>query len=1042
MDLVRFSINSPVKVIVGGLFIILFGLIEFTRIPIQLTPDVDQPRLTVSTLWLGASPEEIEREIVDRQEDVLKNLDGLLRMTSTSSRNTGAITLEFPVGSDINAAMLKTSNALQQVQGYPDTAERPVITSGDPRANAIAWITLKRRPGNERSIDSYRDLCTEVIKPAFERVPGVSASNVYGGTERQLMVSVDPHRLAERGISWSEIAEALRAENANISAGDLDEGKRKYLARTMGEFRSERDPESIVVARRAGVPVFLRDVGSARLGWKKPDFTVRNFGEPAIAINALRSSGSNVLEVMADLRKAIARLNQEVLEPQGVYLEQVYDETVYIQSALDLVKSNLWMGSLLAVAVLFLFLSSFSSVFIIAAAIPVSVIGTFVAMSWMGRNLNVVSLAGISFAVGMVVDNAIVVLENIDRLRGGGRSPADTAERGTSEVWGAVLASTLTTMAVFIPVLFIKEEVGQLFRDIALAISSAVGLSLIVSVTLIPMMAARMMRAHKADHLAARWQELLVGVPAGWVARSVHRICGSWLARVAVVAFFTGVSIWGTLRLMPPLEYLPTGNRNLIIGMLLPPPGYNLRELENMAGRIEDNIAPHLMRYQGKTQKPSEPAIDNFFFVAQGQNVFLGATAKNPERVNGLLPTLWSSIRDLPGVIAFFIQPSLFARGGRQGGSIVIEITGPEIPRVLELTRRIFFSLPSALPGGQFRPDPGLQLANPELRVTPDRELAVRAGFSTAEIGFAVDALLDGRKVSDFKYENRALDLMLEGDARYTQRTENLATLPLVSRQGTQTTLGSIARVELTAGSDKILHVERQRAVTITVQPPPGMPLKAATQAIENQVLGPLRASGELGAGYLARQAGAADDLAQAGRSLSFNMLLALLITYLLMAALFESFIHPFVIMFSVPLAGVGGMAGLVLVNRYIAPQPLDMLAMLGFIILIGTVVNNAILIVHQALLLMREEGQNPRDAVSESVRTRVRPILMSVTTTVFGMLPLVLMPGAGSELYRGIGAVVVGGLTVSTVFTLFVVPALFSLMLSLASLFSRKETT
>jgi HAE1 family hydrophobic/amphiphilic exporter-1 len=692
------------------------------------------------------------------------------------------------------------------------------------------------------------------------------------------------------------------------------------------------------------------------------------------------------------------------------------------------------------------FLRSISSTLIIGIAIPISAVGTFLGMSLLGRNLNVVSLAGLAFAVGMLVDNSIVVLENIYRHRQMGKGRWQAAYDGTTEVWGAVLASTLTTIAVFLPIVFIQEEAGQLFRDIAIAISVAVGLSLLVSITVIPALSARILRvSDEGQARSGQGQRTFTNLWGGltyaerlvdMLANFIYWLCGSLVRRLLIVVTLTGLALLGSWLLMPDAEYLPEGNRNLLLGILLPPPGYNLEEFETIGHRIESELRPYWEAAPGSPEAAElgAPLIANFFYVARGRQVFMGLIAHNPNEVRALIPTVQQALGKIPGMIPIVVQASLFQRNLGEGRSIDIEITGPELEKLVQLGFKVFLDTRRLLAGAQVRPIPSLDLATPELQVIPDRDRMAELQLSGSDLGYIVRSLVDGVKVSEYEHEGDKIDLILQSGGHFTQRTQDLETLAVHTPTGQVVTLGSLGQVVLTSGPEQINHIERRRAITIRVNPPAEIPLQTAMRQIEEEIIAPLRAQGALGPADDIRLAGTADKLTTTRQALQGNFLLALAITVLLMAALFESFLYPFVIMFSVPLAAVGGFLGLLLVNRFLSPQPLDILTMLGFVILIGVVVNNAILVVHQALNFMRYDALAPREAIRESVRSRVRPILMSTITSVFGMLPLVLFPGAGSELYRGLGSVVVGGLMVSTLFTLFVVPTLFSLVLDARS--------
>jgi len=881
-----------------------------------------------------------------------------------------------------------------------------------------------------------------------------------------MQVLVDPAKLAARSLTWLELARALDQENRDYSAGDFDEGKRSYVVRTVGEYQASGDIESVIIARRNGVPVYVRDVASVRLAYKDPSTVVRQSGRPCIAVNVVRQSGANVLDIMDGLRQAVRELNEERLNPRGFKLYQVYDETDYIYSSLSLVQQNLLVGSLLAVMVLYLFLRTGSTTLVIGLAIPISIMGTFIALWLLDRNLNVISLAGMTFAAGMLVDNSIVVLENIYRHRETGKSLIQAAYDGTVEVWGAVLASTLTTIAVFIPIIFIEQQSGQLFRDIAIAISSGVGLSLLVSIAVIPSLSARILTIRTGQYEVSTNQKIvdaefdepgfsmdeMAPGPHGLAYRVsvvVSNICANKTLRLVTIVGIIGLSCGLAWMLVPKAEYLPTGNRNLVIGILLPPPGYNMETFVKMGQQIESVLSPYWGAPPGSPEDAAldGPSIRNFFYVARGRMVFMGARTNDDARVKELIPLMRRAVADLPGVISIITQRSLFQRGLGEGRNIDMEITGPDLEPLVELGAGIFQQVRGLMPGAQVRPKPSLDLGTPELHVTLRRDRAADLQLTNQELGFTINALVDGAKASDYKHEGDEIDLTVRGEDRYAMRTQDIEKIPLHTPGGLLTTVGAIADVKLVPGPEQINHLERERAIVIQVIPPPEMPIETAMDLLQRKIITPLKEEGSLGRLYNIRLSGTADDLTQTYDALKWNLLLALLITYLLIAALFESFLYPLVIITSVPLAAAGGLLGLALVNQFVAYQPMDALTMLGFIILLGVVVNNAILVVHQALNFLDQKPRegtaelsststwstnDPIQAITESVRTRFRPIMMSMLTTTFGLLPLVVSSGAGSELYRGIGSIVLGGLVTSTIFTLILVPALFSFFMDL----------
>ncbi|APZ90661.1 efflux RND transporter permease subunit [Fuerstiella marisgermanici] len=1169
MKLIEAFVSSPVKVSVGVLMLILFGCVALLRMPMQLTPEVQTPTITVQTRWPGASPQEIEREIIIEQEEQLKSVESLTKLSSESSDSTGNITLEFRVGTNMDKAVVDVIGRLEQVPQYPEDADKPVISTSNASDRPIAWFILSaERPTTERidefaaahpelkegldkarnafnpglamlrlrnlaeehpevaellpppelEVTKLRRFAEDEIESRFERISGVSQANVLGGLEDELQVIIDPESLAARSLTIEDVRQVLRSQNTDVSAGDFWESKRRWVVRTLGQFRSPDQVANQLLAVRDGAPVYVRDVAEVKLGYKKPDGLVRRFGESSIAINALRETGANVLDVMSGLRAINEELNADILKKRGLVLTQVYDETDYIYSSVDLVQQNIFIGGALTMIVLMGFLhlgirtliiiplilaSSWAAAFVspwffavtlaiiiiggfwfargalvVGLAIPVSIIGTFLVLQILGRSLNVISLAGMAFAVGMLVDNAVVVLENIyRRYESLGEKPFVAAVRGTQEVLGAVVASTLTTIAVFLPIVFIQQEAGQLFRDIALAISAAVALSMVVSMTVIPTSAARLFRREDEeddDSSDVRAEQAVAPQNRGFFAGIQRSVLApvNWFGKV-FVGFVTSVNAWvqrGFIRRValltvlvcgafyltyafwPKVEYLPTGNRNLVFGILLPPPGYNLDQLMEMGEQVERELKPYwdIEPDSPERAKLDFPMIGDFFFVARGRSVFLGIRAHNPMEVAKLVPLVSQVGSRLPGTFAVAKQSSLFEQGLTAGRTIDVEITGPELQKLVGLGGQIFGLVRGAIENVQARPVPSLDLSSPEIHVEPRLMQASQMGLNTTELGYAVNALVDGAYAGDYFLEGDKIDVTITGREKYADSIQNLRALPIATPIGQLVSLEAVATVNERSGPEQINHRERERSITIEVSPPQDMALEDAMAILRDDIIQPLRESGQLEGGYRVTLAGTADKLSSTWEALQFNVALALLITYLLMAALFESWLYPLVVIFSVPLGAVGGVLGLNALNWWLSRetgtiygQPLDVLTMLGFVILIGTVVNNPILIVHQSLNLIRE-GMNRQAAILESVRTRIRPIFMTTLTTVLGLMPLVLFPGAGSELYRGLGSVVLGGLMVSTVFTLFLVPTLFSLTMdgkdAFVRLFVRKR--
>lgn len=1155
MNLFQSFIRNPVKVSVGVLIVVLFGAISLVSMPKEMIPSVENPVLSVETRWPGASPHEIEREIVQEQEEQLAAIEGLVKLTSSCRDSQAEITLEFAVGTDIGDAMTRVNTRLQQVREYPINASEPIIEASSVADRPIARFALTGRPPTRQKIRDFqkehpeladeldsalsaantalrvfrlqevcdqlaekhpelkqllppavnlqdvRKISEDVIEQRFERVPGVAEADTYGGQEEELQVIIDPDKLAARRLTVTDVRDALSGQNKDTSGGSLWEGKRRWVIRVFGQFRDPEHVKRQILAIEDGNPVYVEDVAEVKLDYKRLDSLSRRYGATSNGLSIRRASGANVLEVMDGVRKATEELNNGILKRLDLELFQYYDETEYIRDAIGVVQQNIFVGGALTIIVLLIFLhlgrksllavpliaaSAAATVFVspwfvvvttililitgfwfgrgalvVGIAIPVSVIGTFLLLGLMGRSLNVISLAGLAFAVGMLVDNAVVVLENIYRRRQMGENAQTAASYGTSEVSGAVVASTLTTIAVFVPVLFVQETSGQLFRDIALAISCAVGLSLLVSFTLIPTAAARLFASDSsidtgqngmtsdpddAVKTTDKLETILSGIGRGfsnWVTAMNKFIIASTQRSALLIAAMVVVSVSLAWLLFPKVEYLPEGNRNFVFCSLSPPPGYNINKLMEMGEKLESDLKPYwdVDPNSSESAKLDYPAIDYYFYAVRGTSVFFGFRTHDPSRIRELVPLARRLGSQFPGTRAVSSQSSLFSRGISAGRSIDIELTGGDLTELANVGREVMERVEKLIPKAQVRPEPNLDQSSPQVHVEPKLIESSETGISASELGYTVDAFVDGAYAGDYFVGSDKIDLTIIGKSAAEgrspedsgkeveeMRTQDLLSLPISTRTGDVVPLSALAEVKYSSGPEAIFHREKMRAITISVTPPITMPLEEAMELIDSQVLAKLHDEGVLGAELRATLSGTADKLRQAWDALKWNLLLALAITYLLMAALFESWLYPFVILFSVPLGAVGGLLGLWILNFFVY-QALDVITMLGFVILIGTVVNNPILIVHQSLNYIRE-GMDPRQAIPESVRTRIRPIFITTTTTVLGLLPLVVFPGAGSELYRGLGSVVLGGLLVSTLFTLFLVPTVFVLML------------
>jgi HAE1 family hydrophobic/amphiphilic exporter-1 len=1040
VDPIHFSIRNPVTVVVGVILVLMFGVVSLQGIPIQLTPTVEEPVITVTTIWPGATPYEVERDIIEEQEKVVKGIPGLYELESTASNGQGQVTLRFRIGTDIDNALLRVSNKLNEVPTYPENVERPVLNASGAEASPVVWIMLRTAPDNPETAYTYRTYFENDVRQFLDRVPGVADLFIGGGVEREMQVIVDPERLAAYGLTIDGVINALRAGNANVSAGTLGVGRREYRVRTVAEYRSPEEIENVVVVSDGAREVSVGELATVKFGYEKSTTPVIVRGEPGLAIGVRPQPNTNILELTDAVEQVVNRLNEEQLRPQGIYLEIVNEQRPYIRGSISLLQQNILVGGALAITVLLIYLRHLAPTIVVGVAIPISIIGTFIAMRAAGSTVNIVSLAGIAFAVGMLVDNAIVVLENIDRHRRMGKLPRDAAFDGTKEVWGAILASSLTTIAVFLPVVFLEDEAGQLFKDIAIAVSCAVALSLIVSTTVIPMLSQKLFalerrreerRKRRAERHGREYKPERE-VFLGRIIKSIGKVAGAVLfgivrvilynpvTQIAAILILAGAAAGTAYLLMPKMEYLPQGNRDLIINILIPPPGLSYEERVEIGNIVSDFFEPHFGQETG-----GYPAVRNLFYVGNQQIMLFGVISADQARTRELLPLCQEAIGRVPGVFGVSNQAGIFEQNLGQGRTVTVNFVGSDIEKLAATAGAAFGMTMQTIQGAQVRPVPSLDLLFPEANFVPERDRLEAVGMSARQFGVALDVLMDGRKIGDFKQEGeKKIDLVVKASDEEISSPQKLYQEQVVAPQGGIVPVSSLATMVETTGLTEIRHFERSRTMSLEVTPPQEITIQETMEIIENEIVPQLRGMGMMDDVDFTLT-GTADKLSETQQSLQLNFVLAAMIIYLLMSALFGNFIYPLIIMFTIPLASAGGLLGLRLVNIFMQPQPLDILTMLGFIILVGVVVNNAILIVYQALANVREGQLDYKEAVLEATRTRLRPIYMSATTSICGMLPLVVWPGPGSELYRGLGSVVLGGLAVSTVFTVFLIPAL-----------------
>lgn len=1031
MDPVKFSINDPVKVIVGVLVILLFGFIGLYRMPYQLSPSLTVPQISITTMWPGATPYEIEREIIEEQENAFKGIPNLDEMESTSSNSRGVVTLKFRLGTDVNDVLLRVSNKLNEVKSYPENVEKPIINATGASTSPVIWVILRSTEDNPDSIYTYRTYFENEIKQYLERVEGVAELWIFGGMKKEMHIILKPEKLAAYGLTIGDVVGVLDAGNVNVSAGNMYVGRRDFRIRMVGEFQSVEDIENMVVRSTGQRRIYLSDIATVSFGYSKLAVEIiHNKGE-GIAIGVKPEPGANILELTDKVEQVVNWLNSEILRPQKIYMHWVYDQRPYIRGSIELVQKNILIGGALAILVLLIFLRSFSATIIVATAIPISIIGSFIFLSALGRSLNVVSLAGIAFAVGMLLDSAIVVLENIDRHRKMGKSPFQSAYEGTNEVWGAILASSLTTVAVFLPIVFIEEEAGQLFRDIAIAVTCAIMLSLFIAISVIPMFSNKLFGLRKNTNIPKGNRATGIG---GFLINKIMGLVGlatrNWFTRITTVLALSIFSLSVAQFLTPKMEYLPQGNRNLVFSLMVPPPGLSYRERVEAGQTIFRELDPYM-----KKDHNGLPGIRDVFYIGSDRFMFAGAKSMDDQRAGELVPLFTKIINSIPGIFGVTYQRGIFQTRTGGGRTIDVDISAGDLSTIVRVAGTMFGMVRKEIPGAQVRPIPSIELLYPEIKIIPKRDRLRAAGMSARDLGIRLDILLDGRKVGEFKQEGqKKIDLILKASDTDFSTPEELYKGLVFTPKGKIVPISSLAGLQRSTGVTEIRHLERQRTITLQITPPKTITLEETMDRVRDKLIPALKNQGML-QGVNIKLSGEADKLTQTRKALQWNFVLAAVIIYLLMSGLFGNFIYPLVVLFTLPLAAAGGFIGLKLLNIFIHPQPLDVLTMLGFVILIGVVVNNAILIVYQALNNIRQHGMDYREAVLESTRIRLRPIYMSTITSIFGMLPLVILPGRGSEIYRGLGSVILGGLALSSLFVIFIIPSLLMFVIKMEKL-------
>lgn len=1013
MNITKTALKNPAGVLVTLVLIVLFGTLSLFKLPIQLTPDIEQPQITIVSGWRQAAPEEMESVIIEPLENAVKNTPGALEVNTQISQGFGAINLTFAIGTDMQQAMLDVLTSLNQAPPLPLDAQDPIVSAGgngQPGGGGPSIASLLVVPlnyGEHTDMAQYQKVIDDLIEPKLARIPGIANVNLASERPKELRITFDAYKAAALGISLADIRRTL-ATATDSSGGIADVGRRQYTVRFAGKY-DLTSLQQMRIGYSGERPIYLGDVADvSETVTDRRALTLRN-GKPAYYITLTRSNGANTVAVLDALNATIKELNQGVLKDAGLRIELSYDASVHIRNALQLVKSNLGLGVLLSCAILWLFFRGMRTTLMIAATIPVSLMVAFLALAAFNRSLNVVSLAGLAFAVGLVLDAAIIVQENIARLRANGLDNKKAALKGALEVAGALFASTATSVAIFLPILFMAGIEGQLFSDLALTLAIAVIASLLSAITIIPIANQYWPETPKADPYASYWLRLTA---------LIMRLTNNRRKQIGWVLGLLGGSVLVTLTLLPQTDFMPRAPTDGFFYSLNTPPGGNIGYMEDeLANRVKERLMPYYL-------KQKQPYIKDFNFYVFGSNAGGFIYSADPTRVEELMKVARESIfTDLPDTQVFLFRGSMIqvANGG-DGRTISLDLSGPDMPVLLDTTKQAMALVKQAMPDATAQPQPSLDLAEPELRLHPNDRRITQAGLTRQDVAQALQAFTSGLFISEYFNGNERMNVILRSTP--WQTPEQLAALPIHTPLAGSQTLGELTDIERTVGPTQLRRVNGKRTVSVQITPPAEMSLQQAQQILQSQVLPAVRAA--LPANASAILAGNAQKMDSAISEMTINFFLALFILFLLMTALFKSAKDSALVLLVMPLAVAGGVIALWLLNLFTF-QSLDLLTMIGFIILLGLVVNNAILLVDQTRA-SEQEGLPSVAAVRHAVLIRARPVYLSTLTSLFGMLPLMLMLGVGAEIYRGLATVIVGGMAVSALFTLVLMPSLLLL--------------
>ncbi|HEY1710802.1 MAG TPA: efflux RND transporter permease subunit [Rhizomicrobium sp.] len=1002
--------KSPAAILAGVAVTIFLGLFALYRLPVELLPEIARPEIGVETDWRAQTPREVENQIVEPEEQVLQQLPGLEKMEAHANFGESYITLTFPLGTNIDNTLVDVIGRLDRIQTLPVDAQKPLaeISNKKDQSAVLLSIFLQKLPGNADDLAAYQSFLRDMIVPRLQGIPGVGAIHFTGeGATDELQIVFNPMRAAQLAIQIPKAAFQI-GNSDDVSGGAIDVGRHRYGLSFRGRYSID-ELKHTVLDWRSGNPVLLGDIADVHVGQARQQGLAYHDGHPALKIDVFRAPGANVLSTVRAIKAALKELNAGAAKDRAVVLEYAADITPFIRKAVGLVTFDIFLGALLAIGVLWFFMREWHATFVVSSAIPICICAVLVLLLVFGRSLNVISLAGLAVATGLMLDPAIVVVENILRLREAGEPAEKAAHDGTHEIWRALFASTVTNVAIFLPVIFLRNIEGQIFSDIALTFAFSVLVSFIVAIAVVPVASSLFMKTQTRVHeLSGVW---------GRIASRVMDLTDQPRERLAWIVALIVMPLFAIVLLFPKVHYLPYVKRGAINVALQYPPGATLDFVDKeIAQPLIKRLTPYLA-------ESGDPKIADWYLSADTTGAMTVALRMQHggdfDRMEDILRS--DVLKGLPDTQGFATENNLFG-GLDEGETASIDIQANDADAMRNAARTGFDLLTAQFPGAVVTAQPALYYDEPQLELKPNDRAISEAGWTRVDVANLLQALGEGLYVGQRFEDGEQLYLILKSQS--VDSASALQNTPVMTPQGTVAYFGSLVSVERTLAPSAIYSLNGLQTYALNITPPDNLALGDVLSKVRADVEPKIRAA--LPAGSTVTEGAAAGELGNALWAIGENFLLAVVILFLIMTALFRSLKDAAIAAIGLPLGAAGGVIALRLLGLFVF-QPLDLLTVIGFLIVLGLVVNNTILLVARTRQA-EAEGLSRDEAVRSSLETRLRPIFSSTLTAVAGMLPLLLISGAGSEIYRGLSAVVIGGVLLSSVFTVFLIPALLRL--------------